>query len=326
MTRYAFCVVATTLAAAAEAQVLHDHDNGPLTGVFGVPDSAEGGVVLGRGMHAWDLSAIAASHTIIEEQPGETLLLDGETSRLELRYRYGLGAGVELGIELPYVQHQPGRLDSVIDAWHDFFGLPQGNRPDRPQDELEFLYAGSSNVEVSIIEQSRGIGDVRLFAGWQLAASNSSATSLRFGIKMPTGDSRLLHGSGGTDVSVGLAGDATTLWGSDRLNGFYRASAVYVGAPDLMASRANRYLMFLSSGLGYFVLPNFELRAQFSLRSAAYESAVENLGESSVALTFGGNLRISDDYVLSLGVGEDIKVSSAPDVSFQIAIRYGAQE
>ena len=39
-------------------------------------------------------------------------------------------------------------------------------------------------------------------------------------------------------------------------------------------------------------------------------------------LSFGANFRLSDKYTLALGVGEDINVSTAPDVTFIITLDY----
>ncbi len=304
------------------ADVLHDQDNGPLTGIFGVPDSTEGSFIVRDGFHAWSLTATTASHSIDDQNADESLLLDGETSRFEFRYRYGLTERFEVGLELPYVQHNPGRLDSTIDAWHDFFGLPAGDRPLQPLNELKFIYAEATGVPINVSQQSRGIGDARLFAGWQISRAENSATALRFSIKFPTGDSQNLHGSGGTDLSIVIAADSNALWGIDRLNGFYRAGGVYIGEPEFLADRARPLIGYLSSGLGYFVTQGFELRFQGAVRTAAYDSEVRNLGDTSVSLTFGGNIRMGEKYELSLAVGEDINVKSAPDVTFFVALRY----
>ena len=38
---------------AVVADALPDHDNGPLTGLFGFPESTEGGRIVNRGEHVW---------------------------------------------------------------------------------------------------------------------------------------------------------------------------------------------------------------------------------------------------------------------------------
>lgn len=61
------------------------------------------------------------------------------------------------------------------------------------------------------------------------------------------------------------------------------------------------------------------------IRSAVYDSETESLGAASVSLTFGTDFHLSDRYRLVLSVGEDVRPDSAPDVSFQIALRYGGR-
>lgn len=311
---------------AAHADVLPDHDNGPLTGIFGFPESTENSELIGRGQQAWDTSFIIASHNIDAESDGEVLRLDGETTRLAFTYRYGLADKLELGIAIPYVWHESGSLDSIIDDWHDFFGLPDGPRARREKDQLEFFYADSQAPSINMTRNANGIGDIRLLAGWQLSKTVRHSTALQFSIKLPTGDSDEFLGSGGTDLSLGLAGDMVGLWGQAGLSGFYRANVTYLGKPDQLADRYNDFVGQVSFGLGCRVHRNVDLMLQSRIRSAVYDSAIENLGETSVSLTFGVNFRVANRYRLVLSVGEDVKPDSAPDVTFQIALRYGSRK
>lgn len=309
-------------AAPALGDVLHDPDNGPLTGIFGIPDSTEGGFLLTEGVQAWSLVVATSSHAIDEEKATESLLLDGQTTRYEFRYRYGLSDRLEIGLELPYVQHSSGWLDPVIDTWHEILGLRMSAREEQPPDELQFYYADSIADPLTVTKKSEGLGDLRLFAGWQLIQNEHSATAIRLGLKFATGDSESLLGSGGTDLSLGIAGDGNRLWGLQRLNGFYRVGAVYLGQPEYLADRSESLIGYLSSGLGYFVTDRIELRVQGAMRSAAYDSEMEYLGDPSLTLTFGGNIRLGKSYELSLSVAEDMDIGTAPDATFQVAFRF----
>ena len=306
----------------AFADVLRDRDNGPLTGIFGIPDSTEGANLLRAGEHAWDISVTHASHSVDDPRSTETLYLDGETSRIELRFRLGIGEKMEIGVELPYVQHQAGRLDSFIDSWHDLFGLPQGYRPGRERDVLDFRYSDATNLTIDMNSRSKGIGDARMFGGWGLIATGNHKLALRFSAKLPTGDSGELHGSGGTDLSLGLAGDVVNLFGIHSLSGFYRMHAIHIGEPDLLANRYEEWASFVSTGVGWQMSDRIELRLQGALRSALYQSEIHSLGGNATTVTFGGNIRISKNYELSLGVSEDADAETAPDVAFQVALRY----
>ena len=305
------------------ADVLPDHDNSPLTGIFGFPKSTEGGETTGRGQHAWDTSFVIASHNIDETRAGEELRLDGETTRLAFTYRRGLSDKVDIGIEVPYLWHQAGNLDSFVDSWHDFLRFTGGGaRANREQNQLEFFYTDSQANLVNISNDADGISDIRLLAAWQLSKSERRSTALRFSIKLPTGDSDGLLGSGGTDISLGLASDVVGIFGNEKLSGFYRANITYLGEPDRLADRYKNLVGQLSFGLGYHLHRIVDLRLQSRMRSAVYDSDIENLGATSVSLTFGTDFRVSDRYRLVFSVGEDVKVGSAPDVSFQIALRY----
>jgi len=301
---------------------LHDPDNGAFSGTFYFPDSTEGASLIPRGRHAFSMFAITSSHSTNDDTGEEMLTLDGETSRAEFRYRYGLGERFEIGLRLPYVWHESGSLDSFVENWHQAFGLPFGSRVSREDDQLEFSYQDSSGTQFDYQRNSNGIGDLRLIAGWQLTDGPNHRSALRFGLKLPTGDSNDLHGSGGTDASVGIAGDWKQLFGFSRLSGFYRAHVNFVGEPDLLPERYNDVIGQFSTGAGFRLTKSVELRLQAAARSATHDSTIEILGRDAAWLTFGGNIRLSENYQLSLAVTEDLNVRSAPDISFLIGLRY----
>jgi hypothetical protein len=313
-------ILSTHLATAAMADALPDHDNGPLTGIFGLPDSREDSDVLARHQHAWDLSVATSSHNIDETAADEILRLDGETTRLAIRYQRGLTDNLDIGIEVPYLWHESGNLDSIIEGWHSLFGFPNGARDIRQRDRLDFFYQDSRANTLAQTQNTNGFGDVRFLARWQKTHTETYSSAIQFGVKLPTGDSDNWLGSGGTDISIGLTGDASGLWSRDNLSGFYRLNITYLGEPDWLADRYNDFVGQLSVGLGLQVHRNLELSMQSRIRSPIYDSDIESLGATSVSLTFGANVRIVPRYRLVFSVGEDARPGSAPDVSFQIAL------
>ena len=308
----------------AHAEILSDHDNGPFAGIFGYPDATEGGQLLKDGSSQVSVRLLAASHSVVELSGNETFVLDGETVRAELNYSRALSDRLEFGIELPFVSHATGGLDSVIDQWHDFFGLPDGPRATRPRDLLQYSFDNGTD-DVFFDENSSGLGDVRLTAGWRLSADASKAVALRFGLKLPTGDPDAFLGSGGVDASIGIAGDTATLLGNERLSGFYRIHAIYLGEPDPLGARHRSVVGQAAGGVTFQINNVVGLNLQATLRSAAYDARIDELGGASIALTFGGSVRLGRSTTLLLGVGEDIKVGSAPDVTFQLGVRYQAR-
>lgn len=325
MRQIAQAIVLLLVAGPSFADALHDHDYGPLTGIFGFPSSTEGAEIVSRGRHNWGASLGTASHSIDESSDGEILRFDGETTRLAMTYRYGISDQLDIGVEVPYVWHESGNLDSLIDSWHDFFGLPEGSRTMREPDQLEFVYANSQTTLIDVTNNVHGVGDVRLLAGWKLSKTATRSTALQLGVKLATGDSDTLMGSGGTDVSLGIARDAIGILGNANLSSFYRVNVTYLGEPDRLANRYNDLVGQLALGFGFRANQNVDLRLQARIRSAVYESDIDNLGATSMSLTFGADFSLSERHRLALSVGEDVKSGSAPDVSFQIAFRYIGQ-
>ncbi len=320
-------IVLLQFASTSAADVLPDHDNGPLTGIFGFPQSTEGGETTGRGQHGWDTSLVIANHNIDEANGGEELRLDGETTRLAFTYRYGVSDKLDVGIEVPYLWHRPGSLDSIIDDWHDILPFVGGGpRANREQDQFAFFYADPRATSIDMTSAASGISDIRVLAGWRLSGSERHSTALRFSIKLPTGDSDELMGSGGTDISLGLAGDIVGLWGNEKLSGSYRVNATYLGEPDRLADRYKNLVGQLSFGLGYQLHQKVDLRIRSRIRSAVYDSEIDSLGGESLSLTFGADIHLSGRFRLVLSVAEDIKVGTVPDVSFQISVRSADQQ
>ena len=309
-------------AATTSADPLHDQDNGPISGIYNFVESTEGADLLPQGAFGWSLSTITSSHSTDSERDDESLVYDGETTRAELRFRYAPSDRVELGIELPWVWHSPGELDGFIDSWHSFFALPTGNREERPNDLLQFSYTDASGERLDYRESSNGIGDIRLQAAYRVGNSPGHARAFRFGATMPTGDSENLHGSGAPTLSVGYAGDVDNIGGNPRWSTYYRFHATWIGEPDLLSDVYKSWVFHAAGGLGLQAAKWLELRAQLAARSATHNVEIDALGQSSFILTLGGNIHLGPNYDLMLAVGEDIKVSSSPDVSFQLALRY----
>lgn len=314
-------VASLSMVADAAADVLSDLDNTPFATIYGLPDSSDGAFLLQDGESAWNASFLIASHSVADASPSELLVIDGETSRAAIKYRRGVGDRWELGLELPYVSHQSGGLDSVIDEWHSALGLPDGARDDRPRDLIEFSYIDLNGTIVDLRRNVHGLGDLRLLGAYELRRTSQSRTALRFGVKLPTGDSDDWLGSGATDLSIGIASDHESLWSRERWSGFYRAHVTYLGEPDQLADRYEEWVWQVSGGLSYRLTERVALDVQGLLRSQLYDADVASIGEPALLLTFGASIKVSDGWQLVLGVGEDVKVESVPDVTFQLGLR-----
>ena len=311
-------VLSTTRAASADALI--DRDNGPLSGLFGFPDSREGSQLAAEGDSRWELSASVSSHSTRDSGGGESLLFDGETARFGVTWRRGITERLELGVELPWVLHESGNLDSFIDRWHDIFSLPDGIRDERPHDRLLFRYGDGTRL-LTLQRNVGGPGDVRLLGGWQLTGGTSGSSALRLSVKLPTGDSDSLLGSGSTDISLGFASDRSRLLGLERFSGFYRINATWLGAHDIGIRRNSSLVGQASGGIRYALTPRTSLALQAMVRSPVYDSDVSPLGDFAASVTMGVRFRLPHGYSLAFSVGEDIHPHSMPDVTFGMQLQ-----
>jgi len=308
--------------AGAASPALPDPDLSPLIAGIGLPRANEGGRLLSPGRFETRLSIATASHSVRDAAGSEQLLFDGETTRVSLAIEAGITPRLQLGIELPYVLHESGNLDSLVEGWHDLFGFPNGVRDVVEPDRLEFLYEDGGDLVLDFRRNARGIGDARLLAAWRLSAGERHETALRASLKLPTGDSERLTGSGAADFAIGLAGDVTSPWTVSRLRGYYRANLVFPGEPDRLAGRARPVIASLSGGLEWQATERVGLALGGTLRSAAYDSNLELIGETAFSLTVGGTLELSERLHLAIAVGEDVAVNTAPDVTLGLSLLY----
>ena len=77
---------------------------------------------------------------------------------------------VQLGIEIPWLQHSGGYLDGVIDGWHDLLGLPEGIRPQTPDNGLMYVYEKNGVQVFQLNERKSGLGDIQIAMGLDLGA------------------------------------------------------------------------------------------------------------------------------------------------------------
>lgn len=290
----------------------------PLVQIFGLPPAA-GGQTLTAGASELLLGLDVASHFTEDTRGRETIVLDGETYRLALALRYGLAGGVEVGAEIPWVSHDGGFLDGFIEGWHDFFGLPQGGRDRASRNQLLFQYGEDGTEELRLDESADGLGDIRLTAAWPLVQQSSAAAALRASLKLPTGDSDRLLGSGSTDLALWLTGDRTypSAWGEFALYG--SGGVLLLSDGDILPGRQRNLAGFATAGGGWRPLDWLAFKLQFDGHTPLYDSDLTELGES-LQLTVGGTLDWGNT-ALDIGVGEDLVVDSAPDVLFHLALR-----
>jgi hypothetical protein len=293
----------------------------PLIAIFGLPAAAPA-MVLAPGKTSAELRADLASSFTRNNRGGEDILLDGETYRFALALRRGIGERLEVGLEIPFVMHREGFLDSFIIDWHDFFHLPQGGRDEAPRNRLAYTYERDGRTLIDLSDGSEGFGDLRLTGAWQLLrrqGEEPQALALRASLKLPTGDEDRLLGSGSTDLALWLSGSEAFRGGSLAL--FGGAGALLMSDGDVLAKLQRHAAAFGTLGGGWRPLPRLVLKIQVDGHTPLFRNSDLQELSGSAQLAIGGTLGLTETLALDLAVVEDIVVDTAPDVVFHLALR-----
>jgi hypothetical protein len=296
----------------------------PLVQIFGLP-SAGSASILATGRGEGGLSLDMASNYAKDGTSHETIILDGEAYRLTLAGRYGIRERFEAGVELPMVGHGGGVSDGFIEGWHDFFGLPQGGRKEAPRNRLLYRYARDGKELLRVDDSSTGIGDLRLTGGYQLYKGDTKdpvALALRGSLKLPTGSSSKLHGSGSTDGALWLTASNDYPLSIGHLTLFGAGGGMAMTKGDILPDQQRSFVGFGNLGIGWAPADWIAFILEISSHTPFYKgSDLKELSSSSFQLHSGGTLRLSDSLLLDIDVAEDIAVNTAPDVTLHLAIR-----
>jgi hypothetical protein len=293
----------------------------PLVAVYGLPPTGPA-MVLAPGRLLAEMRADIANNFSQSFRPGENILLDGESYRTTLSLRRGITERVEIGLEIPYVMHRGGFLDSFIEGWHDTLQLPQGGRDSAPRKRLFYSYQKDGQTLVTLNQRSEGFGDLRLTGAWQLwrpEGDDTKALALRASLKLPTGNEERLLGSGSTDLALWLSGSESFIGGSLVL--FGAAGTLFLSDGDLLTEQQRNIVGFATFGGGWRPLPRLAFKAQIDGHTAFFQDSGLRELSQSMQLAIGGTLGLTRTLELDLAVVEDIVVSSAPDVVFHLALR-----
>jgi hypothetical protein len=317
-----FCPFSSLLHA-AEITPFYTQNQSPLIQNFGLPSIGEASL-LGPGKADARFIVDLANNYVEDQNPRESILLDGESTRLSLDARYGIKRDWEIGVVIPYVIQSGGFLDGFIENYHSTFGFPQGGREQAPRNRLLYRYVKDGQERLKVSDSSSGLGDISLNGGWQIWGGNNqpSAVALRTSLKLPTGSSSELHGSGSWDLSLWMVGSHDWKVTYGHLTLFGAAGLMGMTDGDVLESQQRNRVGFGSLGVGWSPVRWIAFKVQANGHTSFYkDSELRELNHSSVQLTMGGTLAFSDRLSLDLGVTEDVVVKTSPDVVFHLALR-----
>jgi hypothetical protein len=302
-------------------------NHNPFLNVFGLPQFQDAALAA-DGEINYSLLFDIANHGESNDTENETLIIDGESYTAALSLRYGATRWLEIGFDLPYVSRTGGSFDNAIESWHDIIGTSNSRR-EGPDDQLNFFYVGPQTGPFEIVSPDSGIGDLQLTAAFRLSGASGSDrrdVSLRTSLKLPTGDSESLLGSGAADLSLGIyATDGLTLGNqSFSLSGF--AGVLFLGKGDVLPEMQERTVPFGGLATTWQATERFAVTAQVYAQGSYFSSNIDELGGSSVQVVLGASYRFAKSrFSISAAIVEDSRSDAVTDFAMHIAVRAHAR-
>ena len=299
---------------AEQPSPLLTRNESPFSIIYGLP-LASSALLLNNNDSRW-ISSFNFSNTInAQSNSNENLFIDVETWHVNFLYDYAFKENWMFRLQLPYIVHSGGFLDSPIDSYHQALGLPEHIRPDFPNDQIDINLNYNNFTLTDINSRQQSLGDISLQFAWQAEHSEQHALSYWFSLKLPTGNEDKLTGSGATDIALWASvnqGLTETRW----LYG--QAGLLYMGNSSAFSKLQNNLAVFGNAGIKFQAGKDVELKTQLDFHSAFYDSDLDFLSHV-VQLTLGGTYNINKKHKLDFAVVEDILNTASPDVSFNVS-------
>ena len=145
--------------------------------------------------------------------------------------------------------------------------------------------------------------------------------ALRAGVKLPTGNTGKLLGSGGTDISLRLAYSDARTFAAQHVTVFGSLGGLFLGSGKIMTNEQRQFVSFATLGLGWQACQRVSLKVQLDAHTPFYNSNLDELGLTSMQVIMDGSVTLFDNTYLDLAVSEDVIVNTAPDIAFHLALR-----
>jgi len=270
------------------------------------------------GSWAFDLNSNIQSHANDAGSLTEDLIIDGEVHLLSTTLKFKLSDDWQLGLQVTGNRVSAGQLDSVIDDWHDFFGLDDGDRSRQPQEQLNILYR-NQNHSIQVTDSVSGLVDAQLMLSHQVIDRPSFKLSVHGQLNLPTGANRPLLGSQETDasLSVAAAGDKGSFaWHTN-------IGALAIGDDSLFLIPTRGSTWFSSLGLHWRASDRWRLSAQMDAHGPVLRSDIEELNQEAWLFSLAVERKFwQSGPRLQLYFSEDVSVNRAADFSLGINLKF----
>jgi hypothetical protein len=192
--------------------------------------------------------------------------------------------------------------------------LPEGDRDKFPRDDINVEYVRDGEVEYSQDKSSSGLADISMALGYQL----SEQTRYFVGIELPTGSESNYSGNEAIDFATWVTHQelVDAEWTVYGLLG-----VSFPGDDGNLQGLVVDKIWVAQLGTQYSFTDAVAATVQLDWHSNTIDDSELTAFGDSLQIQVGlGFLKLIDNHRLDLFFSEDIKVESAPDISFGIRL------
>jgi len=307
-------ILLSTNLCAASYPGLPSRDQNPLLIPYYIP------TVFSSDQQGWSYSHdLFITNTLQEEKKSEEILtIDAESLRYDLNLAYQQQDWL-FTLQLPYISHNTGELDSLIENWHDFFQLPEGGRKSNPNNRLNIDYQRDGEQVFSLQQSTSGLADIKIAAAYQFSKNTKQNTQIWLGVDLPTAESSSQLGNDGLDLAVWISHNRNL---NSQLNVYGMMGLSLIDDSGPLKGEVNSVIGFAQGGLNYQFTDRYGVLLQADMHSAAVKNTRLKALDHSLQMQFGLVIKnLVPEHQMTLFFSEDVLVGSAPDITFGLELR-----
>lgn len=243
---------------------------------------------------------------------------DMEALRVSLDVVYGLWDDLDVGVEIPFVYLLGGFLDHTTEEVHDILSVSNHIRDLRRENDLSYFIRHDGRYWFSVDSPTSGLGDIVLHGKYRFLREGPKipSSSIRLGVKFPTGDEERGMGSGEFDLGYGLVLEKH--WGKW---GFYLGlNHLLLGDPDGVFDIDIHNAFSGTFALEYWLWENFSLLGQINGHTSPYSTGIEALDDDDLQILFGVKYRFLKNAIWQISFTENIEGLTVSDFTIHTGI------
>lgn len=245
----------------------------------------------------------------------ERLVLDGESSQLNLRYRRKINACWQVNVSGAWLAHSQGWFDQPVDDFHQFFGLPDAQRGEWPSNELDYSYE-TRDGEQTLRGETYGWGDAQFQLQHYLGCT-SDAPVVRVGLKLPIGAHEQFLGNGSVDMFADIQSTWKKLRPSSRWQWAASVGVLKIGKNEFMAE-SKPLVGFGVAGLNYTLNSRVQVLGQLDWHTPMFDSGLRELGKPGAQVSMGVRYQTKARGAWEFSFSEDVAIDTFPDIVVRI--------